>query len=181
MKKPGNEQDKDGKPCINEAAVAEGLAHPANHHRFKRSSYKHLRSTPWLVILSSPMIYGCAVPFLLVDLSVMAYQAVCFPIYGIPKVRRNDYIIFDRGHLRYLNTIEKVGCVYCSYANGLLAMITEIAARTEQHFCPIKHLQAPAKVHSRYAKFLPYGDGQAYKEQADAVSRAYSDLSSRVK
>jgi hypothetical protein len=33
--------------------------------------------------------------------------------------------------LAYLNTIEKVGCIYCSYANGLLGLITEIAARTE--------------------------------------------------
>jgi hypothetical protein len=36
-------------------------------------------------------------------------------------------------------------------------------------------------MHSRYAKFLPYGDAQAYKGRSDAVARAYDDLSARVK
>jgi hypothetical protein len=151
------------------------------HRRFKRSSWKHLRETELLVILSSPLIYACVFPFLLVDASVAVYQIVCFPIYGIPKVRRKDYLVFDRGRLAYLNTIEKVGCVYCSYANGLLAYIREIAARTEQHFCPIKHARRLAQTHSRYAKFLPYGDARAYREQSDAVAQAYGDLDGRAK
>jgi hypothetical protein len=117
----------------------------------------------------------------MVDASVALYQLACFPIYGIPRVRRKDYLVFDRGRLAYLNTIEKIGCVYCSYVNGLLSMITEIAARTEQYFCPIKHAQSLVQPHSRYGKFLPYGDARAYKEQSDAVARAYTDLSARVK
>jgi hypothetical protein len=92
-----------------------------------------------VVILWLPLIYGCVVPFFFLDLAVAIHQLICFPIYGIPKVRRRDYLVFDRGRLTYLNAIEKIGCVYCSYASGLLAYITEIAARTEQHFCPIKH------------------------------------------
>jgi hypothetical protein len=151
------------------------------HRRHKISSWKHLRSTRWMVILSSPLIYTCVLPFLMLDASVAVYQLVCFPIYGIPKVRRKDYLVFDRGRLAYLNTVEKVGCIYCSYANGLLAMITEIAARTEQHFCPIKHAHPVLQTHSRYAKFLPYGDARAYRSQADAVAHAYSDLDARVK
>ncbi|MEI9976215.1 MAG: hypothetical protein WDO73_31715 [Ignavibacteriota bacterium] len=138
-------------------------------------------TTPLLVILSSPLIYACVLPFLLLDVSVELYQLVCFPIYGIPRVRRKDYLVFDRGRLAYLNTIEKVGCIYCSYANGLLAMITEIAARTEQHFCPIKHAHRIAQTHSRYGKFLPYGDARAYREQSDAVAQAFGDLDSRAK
>src|ERR1035438_6548515 len=101
-----------------------------DHRRLKISSWKHLRKTRLLVILSSPLIYLCVLPFLLLDASVALYQLVCFPIYGIPKVPRKDYLVFDRGVLAYLNTIEKVGCVYCSYANGLLALITEIASRS---------------------------------------------------
>jgi hypothetical protein len=151
------------------------------HRRQKRSSWKHLRSTPYLVILSSPLIYACIVPFVLVDVSVAVYQLVCFPIYGIPKVCRRDYLVFDRGRLAYLNTIEKIGCVYCSYVNGLLAMITEIAARTEQYFCPIKHARRLAQPHSRYGKFLPYGDARAYREQSGAVAQAFDDLARRVK
>ena len=151
------------------------------HRRLKISSWKHLRNTRWLVILTSPLIYACVLPFLLVDVSVALYQLVCFPIYGIPKVPRRDYLVFDRGRLAYLNTIEKVGCIYCSYANGLLAMITEIAARTEQHFCPIKHAHTLKTTHSRYSTFLPYGDARAYRGQADAVAQAYGDIAPKVK
>lgn len=85
-------------------------------------------------MLSSPLIYACLLPFLLLDASVAIYQLVCFPIYGIPKVRRKDYLVFDRGRLGYLNTIEKVGCIYCSYANGLLSLVTAIAAEQNSTF-----------------------------------------------
>jgi hypothetical protein len=171
----------DGKPCHDQGLLPFSLETLIEHRRFKRSSWKHLWETRLLVILSSPLIYGCAIPFLLLDASVAIYQLVCFPIYGIPKVRRKDYLVFDRGRLAYLNTIEKVGCIYCSYANGLLALITEIAARTEQHFCPIKHARRLHQTHSRYGKFLPYGDARAYRAQSDAVAHAYSDLDARVK
>ena len=177
--KPANSAT--AKPHDALAALPAVLETLAEHLKFKRSSWKHLRSLPWMVILSSPLIYVCVIPFLLLDLSVAIYQLVCFPIYRIPKVRRKDYIVFDRGHLAYLNTIEKIGCVYCSYANGLLAMISEIAARSEQHFCPIKHAHRLAKAHSRYDKFLPYGDGRAYREHSDEVAQAYKDLNARVK
>ena len=158
MKEP-----RDGNPPPTQEPRRPSPETPSEHRRFKRSSWKHLRSTRRLVILSSPLIYACVLPFLLLDAAVAVYQLVCFPIYGIPKVRRKDYLVFDRGRLAYLNTIEKVGCVYCSYANGLLAMITEIAARSEQYFCPIKHAHPLLQTHSRYGKFLPYGDARAYR------------------
>jgi hypothetical protein len=107
------------------------------------------------------------------DLAVAIYQAICFPIYGIPKVRRADYLIFDRGRLGYLNPIEKLGCVYCSYANGLLSYVTEIAARTEQYFCPIKHAHRMVRPHSRYAHFLPYGDAAAYRDHQQTAGPKY--------
>jgi hypothetical protein len=164
------------KPPHDQGPLPVSLEILQEHRRHKRSSWMHLRSTRYLVILSSPLIYVCVVPFLLVDASVAIYQWVCFPIYGIPKVRRKDYLVFDRGRLAYLNTIEKVGCIYCSYVNGLLAMITEIAARTEQHFCPIKHARRVVQPHSRYGKFLPYGDARGYREQSETVAHAFSDL-----
>jgi hypothetical protein len=174
-------KEGEGKASDSPAPAHSSLEILAEHLRFKISSWKHLQNTEWAVILSSPLIYVCVVPFLLLDAAVALYQVVCFPIYGIPKVPRKDYLVFDRGRLAYLNTIEKVGCVYCSYANGLLALITEIAARTEQHFCPIKHARRLPKPHSRYEKFLPYGDARAYREQSGSVGQAYNDLAKRVK
>ena len=176
MKKP-----REAKPQPDQTSVPFSFEILQEHRRQKRSSWKHLQTTRTLVILSSPLIYLCVMPFLLLDASVTLYQLVCFPIYGIPRVRRKDYLVFDRGRLAYLNTIEKIGCIYCSYANGLLAMISEIAARTEQHFCPIKHAQRLRQTHSRYGKFLPYGDARAYREQADIVAQAYDDINTRVK
>ena len=176
-----NQPRDDGKPCLDQGPLSPSAETRSEHRRLKTSSWKHLRNTRLLVIFSSPLIYVCVLPFLLLDAAVALYQCVCFPIYGIPKVRRKDYLVFDRGRLAYLNTIEKVGCVYCSYANGLLALITEIAARSEQYFCPIKHSHPLVQTHSRYAKFLPYGDARAYKKQSDAIARGYDDLSAKVK
>ena len=150
-----------------------------DYRLFKTTVWKHIQSARWLVVLSTPLIYACVVPFLVLDLSVAVYQWVCFPIYGIPKVRRKDYLVFDRGRLAYLNAIEKVGCVYCSYANGLLAYIAEIAARTEQRFCPIRHARTLTQPHSRYPYFLPYGDARAYRARSETVAHAYGDLGAR--
>ena len=71
------------------------------------------------------------IPMMMMDLCVSFYQFTCFPIYGIRKVKRSDYIVFDRYQLGYLNFIEKSHCIYCEYGNGLMAYMTEILARTE--------------------------------------------------
>lgn len=177
MKQPTNPASTEGsKPCHKRRIDAFPPETLSEHRRLRRSSWKHLRSTRWLVILSSPVIYACVFPFLLLDAAVALYQFVCFPIYGIPKVSRGEYLVFDRGRLAYLNVIEKVGCIYCSYANGLLALITEVAARSEQYFCPIKHAGKLNKAHSRYPRFLPYGDAQAYRTQSDSVEHRYGDI-----
>ena len=47
--------------------------------------------------LVAPVIYSLIIPMVLLDLAVMAYQAICFPVYRIPKVRRRDYLVFSRG------------------------------------------------------------------------------------
>lgn len=108
--------------------------------------------------LTAPIIYGMAIPLVLFDLCISIYQLLCFPIYRIAKVSRADYIVIDHQHLAYLNIIEKVHCMYCSYAVGLLGYASEITARTEQYFCPIKHARKVLGAHSRYKDFLSYGD-----------------------
>jgi hypothetical protein len=88
------------------------------HREIKTNAMRYLIDAGPLVILVAPVIYSLIIPMVMLDLGVMAYQAICFPVYRIPKVRRRDYLVFDRHHLAYLNAIEKVGCAYCSYANG---------------------------------------------------------------
>ena len=52
-------------------------------------------------------------------------------VYGIPKVRRSDYLVFDQGDLACLNVLERFNCLYCSYGNGIAAWLREIAVPTK--------------------------------------------------
>lgn len=127
-------------------------------------------------IISAPIIWLCLIPAVFLDLVITIYQAICFPINSIPKVRRSDYIVIDRYELKYLNLLEKVNCVYCGYFNGLMAYVQEIAARTEQRYCPIKHARKVKTIHSRYKNFFEYGDGDSYKKEIGKVKRDFEDL-----
>jgi hypothetical protein len=119
-------------------------------------------ANPW-IMLTAPVIYAMIVPFVMLDLGVTIYQAICFPIYKIPKVRRSDYLVFDRQHLAYLNLIEKINCAYCSYGNGVIAYAREIAGRTEVYWCPIKHARRVLGPHPHYQGFADFGDAEAYR------------------
>ncbi len=148
------------------------------HRQSVRRLPHYLLHSRFLVLLTTPLIWACAVPMMLADLIGSLYQAICFPIYGIPKVNRRDYLAFDRHHLAYLNFAEKFNCEYCAYVNGILAYFTEIAARTEQHWCPIKHAHCAKCAHSRYRHFFEYGDAAAYRRHVEEVRRDFQDLKS---
>ncbi|MBI3283964.1 MAG: hypothetical protein HYZ65_03810 [Burkholderiales bacterium] len=128
----------------------------------------------WLVfrrprnLITMPVIYSMIFPLLMVDLCITLYQAICFPVYKIAKVKRADYIVLDRHHLAYLNIIDKFHCTYCAYAVGMVAYITEIIARTEQYFCPIKHARKVLGSHARYKYFLDYGDAADFEKRLEA-------------
>lgn len=136
------------------------------HRELKTALSKYILGANPLVIITAPVIYMMIVPFVLLDLFITIYQSICFPVYKIPKVRRADYFVFDRHHLAYLNAIEKLNCAYCSYANCLIAYAREIAARTEQYWCPIKHAKRMVGAHSRYVLFDDYGDAEGYQTRA---------------
>ena len=146
------------------------------HKKLKTSLVRYVLGSRFFAVLTAPFIYGCIIPFVMLDLFVSVYQAVCFPVYGIPKARRRDYIAIDRNQLRYLNALEGFNCLYCSYGNGVLAYVTEIAGRTEQHWCPIKHARRLQKTHDRYSHFLPYGDAAAYRKKIEEVRCDFHDV-----
>ncbi len=125
-----------------------------------------------LVVITAPVIYSVVVPLLLLDLFVTAYQSICFRVYGIARVPRSDYFVFDRAHLPYLNLIEKLNCAYCTYANGVVAYVREVASRTEEYWCPIKHARRVIGAHKRYVKFEDYGDAQAYRSYLETRRQA---------
>lgn len=137
----------------------------------RQSLLRYLATTPILHLLSAPVIWAVLIPALILDGFVSIYQWICFPIYKIAKVKRSDYIIVDRHRLGYLNSIEKLNCLYCSYFNGLLGYISEIAARTEQYWCPIRHASRVKSIHSRYQKFFEYGDSGNYRQGIEPLRK----------
>ena len=86
-----------------------------------------------MVILTAPVIYSLILPFALLDPLVSLDQAICFPVYGIAKVRRAAHIAFDRQHLACLYGLQKPNCVYCGHCNGLISFDREVEGRDEQY------------------------------------------------
>lgn len=141
------------------------------HRELQTSLRTYILNARPLVVLTAPVIYAMIVPLVLLDIAVTIYQAVCFRAYGIARVRRADYFVFDRGHLAYLNALEKLNCAYCSYANGLIAYVREVAGRTEQYWCPIKHARRVIGAHPYYREFVDYGDAEAYRQKLAEMAR----------
>lgn len=142
------------------------------HRNLKRSIFRWIVTDRPQNLLTGPVIYSLVIPLSLVDLCVTCYQAVCFPVYRIAKVRRDDYFVYDRQHLEYLNFFERFHCTYCAYANGLVAYMSEIVARTEQYFCPVKHARKILGSHTRYTRFLAYGAAPGYHAKLEQFRRA---------
>ena len=142
------------------------------HHSLKLGIFRWFLTVRPQNYLTAPIIYGMIVPMLILDFCIMIYQLTCFSIYGVRRVRRGDYISFDHHHLAYLNLIEKFNCLYCSYGNGLMAYATEVFARTEQYFCPIKHARRVLGNHARYQYFLDYGDAEDLHKKLEKIRAA---------
>lgn len=146
------------------------------HLRYKTGTLRYLLTANPLHLVTAPVIYSMIVPIVLLDTSITLYQHICFRAYHIPRVSHRDYIIFDHQQLSYLNSIEKLNCIYCSYANGFIAYAREIIARTEQYWCPIKHAQRILDAHEHYADFAEYGDAEHYNAKLTALRKALADL-----
>lgn len=137
--------------------------------QFKAGIFAWLMSSQLRNILSIPLIYPLIVVFLLLDFSLLLFQLICFNLYQIPKVERSEFFVFDRHHLKYLNVIQKINCFYCSYVSGLLAYAREIAARTEQYWCPIKHAYKIRNPHINYVDFVEYGDAENFSTESELL------------
>jgi hypothetical protein len=135
------------------------------HRRAKQSIPRFLRESSLINLMTAPIIYSMIIPIALLDVWITAYQMVCFRVYGVARVRRSTYMVIDRQHLAYLNTNEKLNCVYCGYANGVFAYVREVAGRTEQYWCPIRHAKRVHAPHTHYRHFIDYGDADGYRRR----------------
>lgn len=139
--------------------------------RLRQNIPRYLRESEPLHMLVAPVVYSLVAPVALLDVWVTLYQWVCFPVFGIASVRRSAYVVIDRHRLPYLNGIEKLNCVFCGYANGVLAYVREVSARTEQFWCPIRHAKRVRAPHPHYRAFVDYGDARGYHQQLPLLRR----------
>ena len=137
----------------------------AEHRTWRVGLIAFLKRSTAASVLTAPVIYSMVVPLAVLDLWITVYQQIVFRAFRMTRVARSDYIVFDRHRLPYLNRLEALNCVYCGYANGVIAYAREIASRTEQYWCPIKHALRVQSPHQRYKQFLEYGDGEGYRSK----------------
>ncbi len=139
------------------------------HKLIKTGLVSFLRHSPFATLIVAPAAYGLILPFAVLDLGVTLFQLICFSAWGMERVRRADYIIVDRHRLAYLNGIQKLNCLYCGYANGVIAYTRETASRTEQYWCPIRHALRVRSPHARYRRFVDYGDAEGFRTQLERL------------
>ena len=145
------------------------------HRKLKKTVFRFFLDSKLRNTVSAPFIYSMIFPFAFLDLAITLYQEICFRLYRIKKVQRSAYIVIDRHNLKHLNIIERFNCVYCGYGNGVLTYAQEVAARTEQYWCPIKHARKVLGRHSRYHDFLDYGDAVDYHKHLAEYRRRLAE------
>jgi len=117
-------------------------------------------------IVTAPFIFGAIVPIAILDLYIEIYHRICFPFYRIPYVKRKDYVKVDRHKLSYLKPGQKINCIYCGYATGVIHYWAKIVGETEKYFCAIKHNEEASFIPPEHHKdFIDYSDQETYEKK----------------
>ncbi len=130
---------------------------------------EYFREVPLVHFLTAPLIYAMVIPAVVLDVILFIYQQIVFRVFKFTLLKRSDYIVYDRQYLGYLNPVEKINCLYCSYFNGLMHYASAISGRTELYFCPIKHAKKIVYQHDHYNDFLAYGDEDEYQKRLEEL------------
>lgn len=127
--------------------------------------FKH-REKIIIHVLLIPFIWMVFIPLVILDIFIEIYHHISFPVYGFELVKRSQYIKIDRYKLQYLNLFQKLNCIYCGYANGLLHYSLTIAGKTEKYWCGIKHKADNNFVSPEHHKdFVEFGDQDAFEKK----------------
>lgn len=144
--------------------------------KLKKSIIETIFTAQIREIISIPFIYSMIFPAIFIDFMLFIYQQTAFRLYWIPLVKRKDYIIYDRKQLDYLNLIQKINCIYCSYFNWLMSYSVEIAGRTEKYWCPIKNAKKTMWWHNWEKYFADYWDANWFKETFSEKDQFFKEL-----
>ncbi len=124
------------------------------YHYFMTKKITHLQANPVVIprqdyyYRNTPLVMGAimltiswflALPLVLLDLYTMFYHWSYFGYFDFPKVKRADFVRFDRLNLSKLTVFQKINCLYCEYANGVIAYIKTVINCTEIYSCAIKY------------------------------------------
>ncbi len=135
----------------------------------------HLQTVPRIIrhVIAAPFIWAMIVPVVIADVALEIYHRLCFPLYGIPYVKRSRYIrIVDRTKLPYLTWAERLGCAYCGYVNGWLHYASVIAGKTEHYWCAIAHIQNRGYIPDQHElDFVKYGDEAELRKRYARIER----------
>lgn len=128
---------------------------------------KKIKYEKFRTLISTPILLAMIVPIVFFDICIEIYHRICFPLYGIPYVKRSQYIrVTDREKLPYLTWYEKFACAYCGYANGWFHYASVITGKTESYFCAIAHLEVRGYIPSEHEKsFVKFGDEAALRRR----------------
>ena len=150
-----------------ERSVRAGAAFDRNARelpvRRQRSVAAYVRDARPGILATAPAIYSLLLPLAVLHAWVWIFERLCFPTYDLARVPHRRYFALDRHTLPYLNGLEKANCWFCAYANGVVAYVREVVARTEEYWCPIKHQRPLPEPHSRYDRFSDYGDAEGFR------------------
>ncbi len=125
-----------------------------------------LNNRKWRHLLVMPFIYILLVPLVILDVFIEIYHHICFPLCGLPLMKRWEYIKVDRHKLKYLRWTQKIGCAYCGYANGFAHYVKDMAGITEKYWCGIQHAKMKGFKEQEHQKdFVEYGDEKALKKR----------------
>ncbi len=141
----------------------------------KISIFESIFSARVREVLSIPFIYAMIVPAVFLDIFLFIYQNTAIRLYKIPLVKRSDYITFDRKELDYLNSIQKINCLYCSYVNWLFSYAVEVGWRTEKYWCPIKSAKKMKTSHDWQKYFADYWDAEWFRECFHSIDEYYKE------
>lgn len=129
---------------------------------------EYIKNTNTLIkhIIAIPIVSSLFFPLVILDIWAEIYHRICFPLYKVPYLKRNNYIKIDRHKLKYLSFWQKAYCVYCGYANGIVGYWVKMAGVTEKYWCGIQHEKnanfIPPKHHEEFSKF---NDEEDFKQK----------------
>jgi len=98
----------------------------------------HIPPLP-IALVAGVITYSAFPIFVVMDLYGTFFQLTFFNLLKIPSIKRSEYIRLDRYKLEKLTVFQKFNCLYCGYANGIVAYFKAVVNQMETYSCAIKH------------------------------------------